>query len=76
MGRRATESCLQLPPTRNEAEGVPDMERTEMRRMDSYQLADEVTRKLTGLIVAYPPSFWFNFGCSLPVIAVASNFEV
>ena len=31
---------------------------------------------LVGLIVAYSPSFWFNCGCSLPVIAVARNFEV
>ena len=43
MSRRATASCLELPPTENEEEGMPDMERAEVLSMKSYHL----TRKLT-----------------------------
>ena len=40
MSRRATASCLELPPTENEKE---EMERAELLSMKSYHL----TRKLT-----------------------------
>ena len=43
MSRRATLSCLALPPTENEKEEMPDTERAELLSMKSYHL----TRKLT-----------------------------